>query len=50
MGSILLQGAVGGAATFMVLMRLYGGRAKKAVLALLGREPAQADQNTHAPE
>ena len=28
MGSLLLQGAVGGAATFLVVMRLYGAKAK----------------------
>ena len=50
MGSLLLQGAVGGAATFMVVMRLYGAKAKKIFLGLLGRQPAQAEQNTHAPE
>jgi hypothetical protein len=50
MGSLLLQGAVGGLATFMVVMRLYGAKAKRCILGLLGRAPAQADQNTHAPE
>jgi hypothetical protein len=49
-GSLLLQGAVGGVATFLVVMRLYGAKAKKAILALLGRAPAQADRTTHAPE
>ena len=50
MGSLLLQGAVGGVATFLVVMRLYGAKAKKTMLARLGRAPAQADQTTHAPE
>ena len=50
MGSLLLQGAVGGAATFLVVMRLYGAKAKKVVLRLLGRQPPPADQTTHSPE
>ena len=49
-GSILLQGVVGGVATFLVVMRLYGAKAKKRILALLGRAPEKADQNTHATE
>jgi hypothetical protein len=49
-GSILLQGLVGGFATFMVVLRLYGAKVKRGVLAHLGRAPAEADQNTHAAE
>jgi hypothetical protein len=49
-GSILLQGIVGGAATFLVVIRLYGARAKKRILAILGRTPAKDDHNTPAAE
>ena len=49
-GSILLQGIVGGAATFLVVIRLYGARAKKRLLAIIGRTPAKADHNTPAAE
>ena len=49
-GSILLQGIVGGAATFLVVIRLYGAKAKKRILAMIGRTPAKADHNTHAAE
>ncbi len=49
-GSILLQGIVGGAATFLVVIRLYGAKAKKRILTIIGRTPANADHNTHAAE
>ena len=49
-GSILLQGIVGGAATFLVVIRLYGAKAKKRILAIIGRTPAKADHHTHAAE
>ena len=41
---------VGGAATFLVVIRLYGAKAKKRILAMIGRTPAKADHNTHAAE
>lgn len=49
-GSILLQGIVGGAATFMVVLRLYGGRLKQRILTTLGRTPAGQDHSSHTPE
>jgi hypothetical protein len=49
-GSILVQGLVGGLATFMVVLRLYGAKAKRGILALLWRAPVAADQNTHTAE
>ena len=49
-GSILLQGVVGGAATFLVVIRLYGAKAKKRILAIIGRTPTKADHNTHTAE
>jgi hypothetical protein len=50
MASLLLQGIVGGTATFLVVIRLYGARAKKRILAIFGRTPAKADNNTNATE
>ena len=47
-GSIILQGIVGGAATFMVVIRLYGARAKRRILVIFGRTPAEADHFTHS--
>ena len=49
-GSILLQGIVGGAATFLVVIRLYGAKAKKRILAIIGRTPTKADHNMHTAE
>ena len=49
-GSILLQGIVGGAATFLVVIRLYGAKAKKRILAIIGRTPTKADHNTPTAE
>ena len=49
-GSILLQGIVGGAATFLVVIRLYGSKAKKKFLAIIGRSPANSDHNSHDAE
>jgi hypothetical protein len=49
-GSILLQGIVGGAATFMVVIRLYGSKAKKKFLAIIGRDPANSEHNPNAAE
>ncbi len=49
-GSILLQGIVGGAATFLVVIRLYGAKAKKRILAIIGRTPTKADHNAHTAE
>jgi hypothetical protein len=45
-GSILLQGIVGGAATFLVVIRLYGAKAKRKILSLIGREPAERESDT----
>lgn len=50
MGSILLQGIVGGAATFLVVFRLYGAKAKKRILAILGRARSKEIHDTHAAE
>jgi hypothetical protein len=50
MGSILLQGIVGGAATFLVVFRLYGAKAKKRILAILGRAPSKESHDTRAAE
>ena len=37
-GSILLQGIIGGAATFLVVLRLYGAMLKRKILSILGFE------------
>lgn len=47
MGSMLLQGIVGGAATFLVIICLYGAKAKRVILGALGRSPAKSDQGEH---
>ena len=49
-GSIILQGIVGGAATFLVVVRMYGAKAKRRILTIIGRTPAKADHTSHAPE
>ena len=36
-GSILLQGIIGGAATFLVVLRIYGAKVKRTFLTLIGR-------------
>jgi hypothetical protein len=48
--SILLQGIVGGTATFFVVIRLYGSKAKRKILAIFGRDPAKENHNTPAAE
>lgn len=48
--SVLLQGVVGGAATFMVVFRMYGARAKKRILAIFGRTPAKQNHNPYSAE
>lgn len=49
-GSILLQGIVGGAATFLVVVRLYGAKAKRKILAFIGREPAEPESDAPATD
>ncbi len=48
--SILLQGIVGGVATFLVVIRLYFSKIKRKILAIVGREPAEENHNAHAAE
>ena len=50
MGSMLLQGIVGGAATFLVVIRLYGARAKREVLGMLGWAADKAQEPANAGE
>ncbi len=50
MASLLLQGIVGGAATFLVVIRLYGTKAKKRIHAIFGRAPAKTNSVTHSAE
>lgn len=50
MASLLLQGVVGGVATFLVVIRLYGAKAKKKILAIFGRAPAKTNPVTHSAE
>lgn len=45
-GSILLQGVLGGAATVLVFLRMYGAKARTRVLTLLGK--GSTDQNNAA--
>jgi len=49
-GSILLQGVVGTLATGLVVIRIYGAKAKRRVLAFLGRAPAESEQSSSTPE
>ena len=44
-GSILLQGIVGGVATFLVVIRMYGAKAKRMYLSYMGREPAEPESD-----
>lgn len=48
--SILLQGIVGGVATFLVVIRMYGARAKRKILAIFGRTPTKRNHSSHAAE
>ncbi len=41
--SILLQGLVGGAATFIVVLRLYGRKLKRKVLSIFGSDSRATD-------
>ena len=49
-GSILLQGIVGGVATFLVVIRMYGAKAKRMYLAFTGREAAGPDSGPPAAD
>ena len=49
-GSLLLQGIVGGAATFLVVIRLYGAKAKRKIRAFIGREPAEPESDPPAAD
>ena len=48
--SILLQGIVGGAATFLVVIRMYGTKVKRRILALFGRSPTKRNHSTSTVE
>lgn len=49
-GSILLQGLVGGVATFLVVIRFYGRQAKQRLAALFGRGQSETGGPTDTRE